>query len=266
MTSFHGMDQLRDYCYWQREAIPRMGPTATTPILGPGLPQCPGEHFSCGRLQTFHDDGRVGPPASRVGTAANPDAILYIAAKSWLSGAGGGPLSMIHDEVFDTATEFSLLLLGLAPATRPYSQASVRVASSTGSPLPASSTAMMLRCLGMPIRTLFVVMGKSVAARADQSPSSACPTVLLCILAVQRPRRIRVSGGSSRNSGLSSISASRSQYRTPSRHPNKKARAWADHRHHSGIVPSSLARGQGILTVTLSTLSTGLWLHLEHQG
>ena len=66
------------------------------------------------------------------------------------------------------------------PATRPYSPASARVASSTGSPLPASSTAMMSRRGGMPLRTSFVVTGKSVLARADQSPSSV---VQLCCYA-----------------------------------------------------------------------------------
>ena len=35
------------------------------------------------------------PPSSRVGTAADPDTTLNIAVTSWLSGATGGPLSVV---------------------------------------------------------------------------------------------------------------------------------------------------------------------------
>ena len=84
------------------------------------------------------------------------------------------------------------------------------------------------------------------------APSSACPTVLLCILDVQRPRGVFVSGGSSRQLGLSSRVVSQLPYRTPSRPPTRKAKAWADRRRHSGVVPSSPVGRHVILTITLS--------------
>ena len=76
-TSFHGMDQLRDYCYWQRGAILRMGGTATTPILGPGMPQRPGAQFSCCRTPDF--PGRWSSrPLHRPGSGLPPILTLYL--------------------------------------------------------------------------------------------------------------------------------------------------------------------------------------------
>ena len=49
------------------------------------------------------------PSSVRVGTAADPNTILNIVAKSWLSGAAAIP-----EDVFHTVTEFSLFLQGLA--------------------------------------------------------------------------------------------------------------------------------------------------------
>ena len=51
-------------------------------------------------IETSDEECDVGPgeivtPIARVGTAADPDTILNIAAKSWLSWAAGGPLSAV---------------------------------------------------------------------------------------------------------------------------------------------------------------------------
>ena len=194
---------------WQREAIPWMGRTAITPILGPELPQRPGETSNAASSRLSRTRVGPSPPSSRV---------------------------------FHTTTEFSLFLLGLGPPPWPHSPKSARVALSTGSPLLGSFTSMMSWRGGMPLRTSVVVTGRRFLARVDQSPSSAHPTVLLCILAVQRPHHVLVLGGSSRHLGL----FSHRRTGLPLVHLIKMPRL------HSGVVPSSPVGDQGILTITLS--------------
>ena len=157
-------------------------------------------------------------PLHQPGSGLPPISTLYlIAAKSWPSGAVGGPLSPVPGSGLPRSpTDFISIL------SSPESES---VASAPGSPLYGSSIPITSRRSLMPVRTSFVVTGMSIPARADQSPSSARLTVLFCIRAVQSPLGVLVLGGSNRHSGLSSNTVSQSSYRIPSRPCNGKAKA-----------------------------------------
>ena len=123
----------------------------------------------------------------------------------------------------------------------PHTLSSVSLASTCRSPRLGLSTGITCLRSRTPCSTSFIVKGLSVRARLDHRPSNARLTVLLCISVIQRPSG--VSGGSNRHSGHSVRAVSQSLYRIPSQPANRKAKAWAAQRCHSGVVPFNWAGG-----------------------
>ena len=108
--------------------------------------------------------------------------------------------AVVPDSIFLTR---QMILLGLPGACSavPHSPISGNVSSTQGLPLGGPGIGSTPLLGGMSLNISLIPSGsRCPVAHAATSPSSTLQTVLLCILAVQIPLRVVVSGGSRRHS------------------------------------------------------------------
>ena len=229
-----------------------------TPSSGRDCPGVPTDisHAADSRLSRTMVE--TSPPSSRVRTAAGPNLTLDIAAKSWLSGAAGGPPSAVPGSGLLRSLTLVLYRNKICfvcsePGAHPLSSLLRLGATRVGLPVPSAGSLHLdpPQRGRTPCSISFIAKGVSVCVRWDHKPSIARLTVLLCICAIQRPSGVYVSGGSNRHSGRSVRTVSQLSSRTPSWPTNRKAKAWSEGwRHLTG------GRRQASSTIFFVTLGT----------